>query len=405
MTLVSHLRLGTKMTFLLCIFALGTIAIAGIGAVTLHQRMLDDRLDKLEAMVSSTAAVAAGFETRVAAGEISRQQALELFGRQIHAIRYDHGIGYMAVTDAHNGNVLMHGVNQALEGKPTPHDAATGQPISVLLLEAVRTSNEGVASYLFPKPGQTEPLRKLTAVAKFPPWDIVIYTGAYTDDLDDAFHASLLQTGVVGGSVLLLTLLAGWLISRDITASLGGLKTAMDRLARGDLTTAVPGTIRRDEVGEMAAAVLVFKQNMTETERLRAEQDAARQRAEAANKTNLEHLANGFETKIAHLVGTLSTRSTELATAARSVTDTADQSNQQAASVAAAAEQASAGLHTVASAAEQLTASIGEITRQVAQSPKIAHAAVDDTRRTDAIVRALAAGAERIGAVVGLITP
>ena len=61
-------------------------------------------------------------------------------------------------------------------------------------------------------------------------------------------------------------------------------------------------------------------------------------------------------------------------------------------------------MQTVAAAAEELTASIGEISRQVAQSSKITTRAVDDAKRTDAIVHALAEGAEKIGAVVGLIT-
>jgi hypothetical protein len=100
----------------------------------------------------------------------------------------------------------------------------------------------------------------------------------------------------------------------------------------------------------------------------------------------------------------LSWESTKLEATAQSMTGTADRSNQQAATVAAAAEQASTGMQTVAAAAEELTASIGEIGRQVAQSSKITSKAVDDAKRTDTIVHALAESAEKIGNVVGLIT-
>ncbi len=216
--------------------------------------------------------------------------------------------------------------------------------------------------------------------------------------------ARLLRLSLIGGLVLLVTLLAAWLINRDITVSLGSLKAAMERLAKGDLATAIPGTDRRDEVGAMAAAVLVFKDSMTETERLRAAQEAAKRQAAAEQKAALNRMADGFESKIGRLVGMLSSGSTELEATAQSMTGTANQSNQQAAAVASAAEEASTGLQTVASAAEELTASIGEISRQVAQSSKITGKAVDDAKRTDAIVRALAEGAEKIGAVVGLIT-
>jgi methyl-accepting chemotaxis protein len=403
-SIVSHLRLGTKMTLLLAMSAVAMVAIAAIGALTLHQRMLDDRADKLRAVVSSTVGIAAGLEARVTAGEITRPQALDLFHRDIRAIRFDNGSGYVSVNDLRTGDVLMHAVNPALEGKPTPNDTATGQPISSLLNEAVRTSNEGVAYYMFPKPGQTTPLPKVTAVGKFLPWNILIYVGAYTDDLDASFNASMLRVGAVGVAILLLTSFGAWLVSRDVTISLGTLKAAMDRLAKGDLATAVPGTDRRDEVGGMATTVLVFKDNMTETERLRAEQEQMKVRLATEQKAALNGMADGFERKIGSLVEMLSAGSSALEATARSLTATASQGNQRASAVAAAAEQASTGLHTVASASEELTASIGEISRQVAQSSKITSRAVADAKRTDAIVHALAEGAEKIGAVVGLIT-
>ncbi|HEY0184626.1 MAG TPA: cache domain-containing protein, partial [Rhodopila sp.] len=198
MNIVSNLRLGMKMTLLLTLSAVAMVAIAIIGSVTLHQRMLDDRMDKLRSMVSATVALAQALEARVGAQEITRQQAIDLFRRNIHAIRFDGGTGYIAVEDVRSGDVLMHGVNPALEGKPTPNDAATGQPISNFVIGAVRSSDEGITSYMFPKPGETQPLPKVTAVAKFRPWDMAIYTGAYTDDLEAAFRSSMLKMGGVG---------------------------------------------------------------------------------------------------------------------------------------------------------------------------------------------------------------
>ena len=257
---------------------------------------------------------------------------------------------------------------------------------------------------MFPKPGQTVSLRKMVAVARFAPWNVAFFTGAYTDDLDAAFQASLLSMAAVGGGIMLLTILVALLVSRDITASLGGLKTAMERLAKGDLSTAVPGAGRRDEVGDMAATVLVFKDSMTETERLRARRTQPRVQAAAEQKAALNSMADGFEARIGLLVVMLSSGSTELEATARSLTGTANEGDKQATVVASAAEEASTGLQTVASATEQLTASIGEINRQVAKSSSITGKAVDDAKRTDAIVRALAEAAEKIGDVVGLIT-
>jgi hypothetical protein len=212
MNILSRFKLHTKLTLLMALSMVAMFAIGAVGATTLHQRMLDDRMDKFRAIVASTVSIAAVLEARAGAHEITRDEAVELFHRDIRAIRFDNGIGYLSVIDASTGTMLMHGVNPKLEGKPTPIDTATKQPISRLVMEAVRSSDEGIASYMFPKPGQTEALRKIVAVAKFSPWNIAVYGGAYIDDLQAAFNASLLRTGAVGGAILLVTLLAAWLV-------------------------------------------------------------------------------------------------------------------------------------------------------------------------------------------------
>ncbi|HEY1931109.1 MAG TPA: methyl-accepting chemotaxis protein [Acetobacteraceae bacterium] len=407
MKLLGHLRLRTKLTLLLCLSALGLILSIGAGAFQMHQRMLDDRIDKLRAVVQSTVAYAQSLESRVVAHQLTHDQALALLRDDIHAMRFDGGTGYLSVQaeDAKGGTlILVHGASPAREGKPSDAKDSDGRPISDVIAAALDGHDEGIFRSMFPKPGQTVPLPKLSYVARFAPWKAAFYAGAYTDDLDADFHATLWQLAMIAGSILLMTLLSGWLINRDITRSLGGLCNAMVRLAHGELTAEIPGTGRSDEVGQMAAAVLVFKDSMTETERLRAAQETVKAQAAADHKAGLDRMAGDFEGKVGSLVGMLSSASTELEATARSMNGTADHSKQQAATVAAAAEEATAGLQTVAAAAEELTASIGEIARQVAQSSKITGKAVDDAKRTDEIVRTLSEGAEKIGAVVGLIT-
>ena len=403
MSLLSRLRLRAKLILLIGMVSLALAGTIGTAAVLMHERMFADRVDKMRAVVDSVRGIAAALQVQVDDGRLTKDQALEKIRDTIHAMHFDNGVGYVVV-ETLSGITYIHGVNASLEGRRSPTDAATGRSLTDLERDALGSKDDAVISYMFPKPGETVPKWKTVAVARFLPWEMNFIAGAYTDDLDPAFGVSLRRLGLAGGSIVLVTLLAAWLINRDITVSLGRLNTAMGRLATGDLSIEVPGTGRRDEVGEMAATVLVFKDNMAEAERLRAEQDAASQRAAAEHKASLTGLADSFERRIGRLVESLAARSSDLEGTARSVTGTVNLSNQQAASVASAAEEASAGLNTVASAAEELTASIGEITRQVAESSRIAGTAVEHARRTDAIVHALAAGAERIGAVVGLIT-
>ena len=87
--------------------------------------------------------------------------------------------------------------------------------------------------------------------------------GAYTEDLEAAFHAILLKLIGAAAAILFASLLVAWVINRDIVGSLGRINAAMGRLSHGDLEAAVSGTDRRDEVGSMANALLVLKQELT----------------------------------------------------------------------------------------------------------------------------------------------
>jgi methyl-accepting chemotaxis protein len=221
----------------------------------------------------------------------------------------------------------------------------------------------------------------------------------------EAFMDRITREAVIGAAVI--ALLAGlgyfWML-RTTVRPMTMLASVMRQIAGGALDCLVPGVRRTDQIGQMARAVQVFKDNMTETERLRSEQEAVKRQAATEQRVVVHRMADSFESKVGHLVGVLSAASTELEATAQSMTDTAKESNQQAGAVASAAEEASVGLQTVASAAEELTASITEISRQVAQSAQITGKAVADAKRTDEIVHALAEAAEKIGAVVGLIT-
>jgi methyl-accepting chemotaxis protein len=200
-----------------------------------------------------------------------------------------------------------------------------------------------------------------------------------------------------------LCLLLAYAIASNISSPIRRMTETMTRLAGHDLVVAVDGRQRGDELGAMAGAVQVFKDNMQTADRLAAEQ-AAERTLQQQRSARLEQAVAKFEAVAREMVGLLAAGSTELEVTAQTMSGSAARTLQQADAVAGAAQEAGAGVQTVAAAAEQLTASIGEISRQVAQSAKMAGMAVSDAQRTNAIVTALAAGAEKIGNVVGLIT-
>jgi methyl-accepting chemotaxis protein len=204
------------------------------------------------------------------------------------------------------------------------------------------------------------------------------------------------------GVALLLAAVVTVSVARMIARPIGGMTQAMTALAGGDKSVVIPGTDRKDEIGRMAEAVQVFKTNMIEAENLAAQQEAERKlKEERAHR--VDALTRGFDIKVSELVGSVSSAAHEMESTAQSMTSIANQADMQSATVASAAEQASANVQTVAAAAQELSASIAEIGQRVAQSSAIAEKAVDETKRTDEVVRNLAQSAQRIGDVVTLI--
>jgi methyl-accepting chemotaxis protein len=402
MSLLSRCRLRTKLALLVGLSALGLVAAASLGGVMLHDRMIDDRAEKLNAVVDATTSVARSLEAQVTAGRLTREQAVAQIRDLIHTIRFDGGIGYL-VGQSDAGVTIMHGPNPALEGKPAPTDAATGRSIAALTTEALAGHDRAVFTYMFPKPGQQEPLRKVVAVAHFAPWEMSFLSGAYTDDLDAILRDSLLRLGGVGGIILAVTLLAAWAVERDIVASVGRLCETMQRLAGGDLSGGIPGTERRDEVGSMAAALRVFQQRLIEAERLAAEQETLRERSLAEKQQALRDMADTIETESTRALGEVMQRTTAMAGTAENMRASAGRTGASARAAAEAAAAALANAGAVASAAEQLSASIHEIGHQVAQSTTIVRRAVIAGQATRTSIEALNGQVGRIGTVADMI--
>ena len=207
--------------------------------------------------------------------------------------------------------------------------------------------------------------------------------------------ALALAVVVVGG--------ASFLIGRSISKALSVMVRAMTRLASGDVTFAIPSLGRKDEIGEMAGAVQVFKTSMVETERLRAEQSEIERRQLQQRKADVHKLADAFEGAVGEIIETVSAAATELEAAANTLTATAGRSQQLATTVAAASEEASTNVQSVASASEEMTSSVNEISRQVQESSRVANDAVEQAQKTNDRVGELSKAAARIGDVVELI--
>jgi methyl-accepting chemotaxis protein len=403
MNILQRFRIRSKLLMLvgICVAAMAAGGVAG--ASLLYRSMIDGRIEKLRAMTDAMRSMAAGMQQEVDAGRLSHDQAFAAVRANMHAIRYDNGMGFV-VAYGLDGVTLVNGANPAVEGKPPPADPISGRPLMDMAKDAVRPGANHVISYAYPKPGETTPIPKVSVAALYEPWRAIFLAGDFTDDLD-ARYWSMVHRGLAGGAVLVVAvLLVAGLIERDVAGSIFRIKGAMEALAHNDMGADIPCVGRQDEIGTMAGCLLDFREQLRTGVRLAEEQEALKAAAAASSKQAMHSMANEFETRVGSLVGQLASGATDLQATAQAMSATATHTNRQAAAVAVAAQDASASVQTVAAASDELTASIHEISRQVGESAKIAGQAVEDTRRTDAIVRTLADNAVKVGDVVQLIS-
>ena len=197
---------------------------------------------------------------------------------------------------------------------------------------------------------------------------------------------------------------AAWRITEHLSRPLLVLVGNASRLAGGDEAVQVAGLDRRDEIGAMAAAVQVFKDNLVRTRQLEEHTVLARAGAEAQRRAGMRDLADAFERSVGGIIGTVAAAASQLQATAQSMTATALHTVDRSTEVATTADEAAVTISTVAAAAEQLGSSVHEIGRQVDSSASLSRLAVDEAAQTGALVRDLTDAATRIGDVIGLIS-
>ncbi|MDX5361159.1 MAG: methyl-accepting chemotaxis protein [Alphaproteobacteria bacterium] len=233
---------------------------------------------------------------------------------------------------------------------------------------------------------------------------VTAQTLAYAQSVADRATWSLVRDSSIVLIGVVAAILSIWFVSRRVIGPLAQITRAMGRLAGGDLDRPIPGLDRSDEIGAMARAVAVFRDNAREVQRLAAEREDIKRRAEAARKAELGALADQMEQTVSGVVDTVATAAMQFQALAESLAHNVDRTNGRATNVATASEQASANVQTVAAAAEQLASSLGEISRQVTQSNSVATRATAQATDTNTTVLGLNEAAEKIGEVVDLIT-
>jgi len=246
-------------------------------------------------------------------------------------------------------------------------------------------------------------VRKLAYYKGVPAFNIYIGTAVYIDDVDTQFRTIQIEVALAVGLLVLLSIGISIVVGLSITRPLEALGQRMGRLADGQLSEDIAEMSRHDEIGKMAQAVYVFKQNALEMRRLESAQQQAKAQAEDERRSGLLAMAGTLESKVKRAADELDSAAQAMEESARAMTDKSAKAGERVADASDAARDSTMSVQTVASAAEELSASINEIGQQAGQSATLTERAVTEAGEAYGVIEGLAGASEKIGEVVKMI--
>jgi methyl-accepting chemotaxis protein len=233
-------RLSVSARFLL-VLAIAFTFQAGISIVSLlNQRnaLMQDRASEVKHLLETGYSAVVYYHDQAAKGLITDAAARRAAANALRAMRYD-GKNYFCIWDL-NGTGIAHGGRPELEGRTFVNSAdakknpVVASMVSKLLAVAKTEKKEGAVSYLIPKAGQTTPLVKIAYTRVFEPWGWSISTGAYIDDIEDAFRARALAALSVFLGLIAVASAITFIIGRDLAQAMNRLSRRVTSVAKGE---------------------------------------------------------------------------------------------------------------------------------------------------------------------------
>lgn len=397
--------IAARLTLMATAGALFMVLVAVTVLLIARGDLVAERTERAHAVVDAVWNMADNFQHAAASGAMTTDEAKARFFAAADGVWWENHTNYAFIYDSQTAINLMNTGNKAMVGKDMRGAKdSNGLPFAAMMLDTARRQGDGTIRYAFPKGTNPTPLAKIAYFREYAPWHMLIVSAEYITDIDATFWKMSRTAGEVIGVLMLISIGIAWTSARGIVKPLTMLRTRMAALRSGDLDAPVPGAERRDELGEMARAVLVFKDHMVKGNQLAREHEVERQHAEEAHRhTALIGMADTVESETSAGLESIGVRTTAMAATADAMSASALRTGGSAKEAAAAAAQALANAQTVAGAAEQLAASIKEIGGQVALSASVVGRAVTAGSEARATIEALNQDVERIGTVADMI--
>jgi methyl-accepting chemotaxis protein len=276
---------------LYCLVGLSLVILAATLTFSLLESYSSSERERkagLAQMNDTALAVMKKYQAMEASGAMTREEAQTQAKAVVAAMRYDNGSGYFWINDMHP-TMVMHAVKPELNGSDlTQNKDPNGKFLFVEFVKVVKAGGKGFVDYYWPKPGADQPVEKFSHVAGFEPWGWVVGTGVYVDDLDAMFRRDAYTFAGIFAAGAALLIGGAWFVVMSVTGPLSKVRQVLQAIAGGATGVPVPCTEQRNEIGDMARALLVLRDNVEEREQLQV-READQQRAIAAERSASEH--------------------------------------------------------------------------------------------------------------------
>ena len=404
-----------------------------------------ERQQMLRNVTEAAISAIASFEEQERSGALTREEAQNRAIAAVMAMRFGQD-GYFFI-NSFDGMMVAHPLAKKLIGTDIRGlKDANGKAFNVELIALAQNPGNGIVNYYWDKPGSEEPVEKYSYIQGFKPWGWGVGTGVYADDLATKYNASLMMTVIITAIAAIATLAAAMAIGRSISLPINRLKDVMLEVSRNETRSDVPDTGRRDEIGNMADALVLLRASVIERNALEirqreqqtvldSERNANEEMQLATSRTQahvvstiggaLERLASGdltidvpelgveyeklrkdFNTAVDALRSTVSAiaDSTSVVNGnANEISKAANDLSQRTEQQAASLEETAAALDEITSAVQNSTNRAEEASRMVADARKGATASSEVVRDAITAMGRIETSSSKIGEIIGVI--
>ncbi|WP_249115639.1 methyl-accepting chemotaxis protein [Azoarcus sp. L1K30] len=266
MYMFKGLTLRTRIASLVLAAFIGIALTSVFGALEVRQALMEGRKEQIASIVQSAEQLVAGFHDQVGKGELSEAEAKRQALKSLSSMRYGDGKSEYLYVYNTSGITEMHPIRTEWAGKNVVEDVRDGQGRYAIkdMLAVAKANGMGFVETSFPRPGTKVAVDKLQYVMVFQPWQWMIGTGVYVDDVDQAFLQLLVRDAGIGAAIMAFIVGFGFLIARSILRQIGGepseAMALMERAASGDLTVEVGRVAEGSMLAGLAQMLRAFRE-------------------------------------------------------------------------------------------------------------------------------------------------